>query len=164
MIDSTELQINPALHGADYTRKQQATIDEAIGILEDRISKSDTFTMSAAVKRYCQLHLAKEKDEHFGCLYLDNQHRLISFEKHFSGTIDGASVYARPIVRAALEQNAAAVIFTHNHPSGCVQPSQADAAITKKLNQALALIDVRVVDHIVVGSEGCLSMAESGHF
>jgi DNA repair protein RadC len=87
---------------------------------------------------------------------------MISFEKLFTGTVDGAAVYPRVVVRRTLELNAAAVIFTHNHPSGMPEPSVADKSITVRLREALRLIDVRVLDHIVVGSEGSVSMAEQG--
>lgn len=147
---------------SSITAPQQATIQEAIGILQSSFKRAETMTSSKSVRDFCLLQLADKKDEHFACLYLDNQHRLISFETLFTGTIDGAAVYPRVVVRRALEINAAAVIFTHNHPSGLPEPSQADLAITQKLQQALALVEVRVLDHIVVGSEGSTSMAERG--
>lgn len=146
----------------DNAKLEQAVIQEAIGILETRIRKSEALTKSENTKRYCQLLLANELDEHFGCLFLDNQHRLIQFEKMFRGTIDGANVHPRVVVRTALELNAAALIFTHNHPSGIPEPSQADISITRRLKNALALIDIRVLDHIIVGTEGFTSLAERG--
>jgi DNA repair protein RadC len=100
--------------------------------------------------------------ESFCCLYLDNRHRLIRFEELFRGTIDGASVHPREVVRQALHHNAAALILAHNHPSGVAEPSQADELITKRLREALALIDIRVLDHFVVGDENCVSFAERG--
>lgn len=151
-----------ALSCVTYTEVQQATIREAIGILESRIRHTEALTRSADTKQYCQLQLASEKDEIFGCLFLDNQHRLIAFERLFYGTIDGASVHPRVVVRRSLELNAGAVIFTHNHPSGITEPSQADISLTKRLKNALAIIDVRVLDHIVVGIEGGTSLAERG--
>jgi DNA repair protein RadC len=147
---------------ADFSENQEATIQEAIGILESRLRTSEAFTTPGAVKRYCQLNLAKEKDEYFCCLFLDNQHHLLSFERLFRGTIDGANVYPRVVARRALEMNAAAVIFAHNHPSGNTEPSQADIRITEKLKDALTLIDIRVLDHIVAGTVGSVSMAERG--
>jgi len=147
---------------ADVTDSQQATIREAVGILEARIRNTKAFTTPSDVKQFCQLQIAQEKDERFCCMFMDNQHRLIAFEKVFRGTVDSASVYPRVIVRRALELNAAAVIFTHNHPSGVPEPSQADISITKRLKDALALVDVRVLDHVVVGTCGTSSMAESG--
>jgi DNA repair protein RadC len=119
-------------------------------------------TSAAYVKNYCQLEIASDKDEVFCCLYLDNQHRLLAFERLFQGTIDGANVHPRVVVRKALEHNAAAVIFAHNHPSGTTEPSSADKAITKKLKDALTLFDVRTLDHIIVTAGGCRSLAEDG--
>lgn len=143
-------------------QQNQSVIREAIGILEQSARKQDAMTNSESVKRYCQLKLADRPDEHFGCMYLDNQHRLIEFVDLFNGTIDGAAVYPRVVVRQALELNAAAVIFTHNHPSGLPEPSQSDIAITKRLKDALATIDIRTLDHIVVATEGCVSLADRG--
>ena len=143
-------------------KSQQATIREAIGILETRLKRTTAFTNPSDVRQFCQLHIAAEKDEYFCCMFLDSQHRLIAFERLFRGTIDGASVYPRVVVRRALELNAAAVIFAHNHPSGLPEPSTADINITKRLKDALALIDVRVLDHVIVGTEGASSMTETG--
>jgi len=100
--------------------------------------------------------------EVFCCLYLDSRHRLIAFDELFRGTIDGASVHPREVVRQALAHNAAAVIFAHNHPSGVAEASQADELITRRLRDALALLDIRVLDHFIVGDGGCLSFAERG--
>ncbi len=147
---------------SDITEQQQATIQEAIGILHSTFKRGSAFTNSQAVSDYCMLQIADKKDEHFGCMFLDNQHRLIQFENLFTGTIDGAAVYPRVVVRRALELNSAAVIFTHNHPSGLPEPSQADISITNRLKDALKLIDIRVLDHVIVGSEGTVSMAERG--
>ena len=95
-------------------------------------------------------------------MYLDNQHRLLAFEELFRGTIDGASVYPREVVKHALKHNAAALIFAHNHPSGVAEPSQADIHITQRLKQALALVDIRVLDHIIVGDAETTSLAQHG--
>ena len=100
--------------------------------------------------------------EVFSCLYLDNRHRVIQFEELFRGTINGASVHPREVVKNALVHNAAAVIFAHNHPSGVAEPSEADRHITKQLSEALSLIDVRVLDHVVVGDGVTVSFAERG--
>lgn len=100
--------------------------------------------------------------EVFCCLFLDNRHRLIAFEELFRGTIDGASVHPREVVREALGRNAAAVILAHNHPSGNAEPSQADELITARLRDALALVDIRVLDHLVIGDGNCVSLAERG--
>jgi DNA repair protein RadC len=100
--------------------------------------------------------------EVFGCLYLDNRHRVLAFEELFRGTVDGASVHPREVVRACLQHNACAVIFAHNHPSGVAEPSAADRAITRELRQALRLVDVRVLDHLVIGAGAPVSMAARG--
>ena len=136
-------------------------IERAMAILDSRIRRGDALTSPASTKQYLRLQLAAEKAEVFCCLFLDNRHRVIAFERMFAGTIDGASVYPREVVREALQQNAAAVIFAHNHPSGVAEPSRADEQITQRPKDALALIDVRVLDHIVVGDE-CVSFAERG--
>jgi DNA repair protein RadC len=100
--------------------------------------------------------------EVFCCLYLDKRHRLIQFEELFRGTIDGASVHPREIVKLALQRNSAAVIIAHNHPSGVAEPSQADEFITQRVKEALALVDIRLLDHIIVGDGACVSLAERG--
>ncbi|MGC4028986.1 MAG: DNA repair protein RadC [Steroidobacteraceae bacterium] len=100
--------------------------------------------------------------EVFCCLHLDNRHRLIAFDELFRGTIDGASVHPREVVRQALARNAASVILVHNHPSGVAEPSQADELITHRLKDALGLVDIRVLDHLIVGDGRCLSFAERG--
>jgi DNA repair protein RadC len=100
--------------------------------------------------------------ELFCCLHLDNRHRLIAFDELFRGTIDGASVHPREVVKQALARNAAAVILAHNHPSGVAEPSQADELVTRRLREALQLVDIRVLDHIIVADNGCLSFAERG--
>ena len=98
----------------------------------------------------------------FSVIFLDNRHRVISFEIMFRGTIDGSSVYPREVVKTALKHNAAATIFAHNHPSGDPEPSKADESITQRLKEALALVDIRVLDHLVVGSSEIVSFAERG--
>lgn len=115
-----------------------------------------------AVKKYLQLHSGQETNEKFWCLYLDNRHRVIEHEIIFHGTIDCASVYPRVVVANTLRNNAAAVVFAHNHPSGIAEASSADIEITKKLTTALKLVDVRVLDHIIVGSDMAISFAERG--
>lgn len=102
------------------------------------------------------------QQEVFACLYMDSQHRLIQFIPHFFGTIDGASVYPRQLVKTALELNAASVILAHNHPSGVAEPSGADQDVTVRIQNALALIDVRVLDHMIVGDQQVVSFAERG--
>jgi DNA repair protein RadC len=143
---------------------EDAIIESALKILESRIlysSDSPSMTCPQASKDFVKLKLATYEHEVFACLFLDNRNRVITFEEMFRGTIDGASVYPREVVKACLSCNAAAVIFAHNHPSGIAEPSQADIAITERLRKALALIDVRVLDHLIVGEE-VTSFAERG--
>src|SRR6188768_3065489 len=116
----------------------------------------------AATRQFLTAQLRDRPYEVFCCLHLDNRHRLIHFEEVFRGTIDGASVHPREIVRQALHYNAAALIFAHNHPSGVAEASQADELITRRLRDALALVDIRVLDHLIVGDNHCLSFAERG--
>jgi DNA repair protein RadC len=144
------------------TDSDAKTIHRACQILERTLVEQPVFQSPGNVKNYCRLNLTGHPDEHFACLFLTSQHRLISFETLFKGTIDGASVYPRVVVRRALELNAAAVIFTHNHPSGIAEPSEADKRITQRLKDALALIDVRVLDHIIVSTGETTSLAERG--
>ena len=116
----------------------------------------------AATHQFLISRLRDQSSELFCCLHLDNRHRLIAFDELFRGTIDGASVHPREVVKQALGRNAAAVILAHNHPSGVAEPSQADELITRRLREALALVDIRVLDHCIVGDNGCLSFAERG--
>ena len=113
-----------------------------------------------ATRDFLIARLRDPPHEVFCCLHLDNRHRLIAFDELFRGTIDGASVHPREVVKQALARNAAAVILAHNHPSGVAEPSQADELITRRLRDALALVDIRVLDHLIVADTGCLSFAE----
>ena len=122
----------------------------------------EAFTAPDIVKNYLTLALALEEREHFHVLFLNNQHQLLLDARLFSGTIDGASVYPREVVKQALQCNAAAVILAHNHPSGVCVPSEADKGITAKLKQALTTIDIRILDHIIVGHMETYSFAEHG--
>lgn len=130
--------------------------------LESRLQRGDALTNPDMTGEYLAYQLRGHPQEIFACLFLDNRHRVISFEKLFSGTIDGASVHPREVVRKAIYHNAAALIFAHNHPSGVAEPSNADIAITAKLKDALGLIDVRVLDHFIVGDGKPVSLAERG--
>lgn len=138
-----------------------ALLEQAAEALAQKYKREGTFTSASNVKEYLQLKLGSYDREVFALMLLDTQHRLIQFEELFFGTIDSANIHPREIVKAALNVNAAAVILAHNHPSGVPEPSIADKAITTKLIDALQLIDVRVLDHIVVG-ESCVSFAERG--
>lgn len=140
----------------------QATIEMAKRHLAETLAKTCALNSPDAVKQYLRAQLRHKNHEVFAALFLDNQNRLIVYQELFSGTIDGASVYPREVVKQVLQHNAAAVIFAHNHPSGVAEPSQADQAITKRLNDALGLIDVRVLDHIIIGDGQEFSFAEQG--
>lgn len=141
---------------------EEEVIDAALHIMESKIANRELCTAAADVKRYCQLRFGNEEREIFCVMFLDNQHKLIHTEDMFRGTIDGASVYPREVVKAALRCNAAAVIFSHNHPSGVAEPSHADRTITDRLVEALKLVDIRVLDHIVVSAIETVSFAERG--
>jgi DNA repair protein RadC len=153
----------PALYAMPPpVQPDDVVIQRALAILEARINKNPALSSPRDTIDYLRLQLVPEQREVFGVLYLDNRYRAIGFEPLFYGTIDGASVHPREVVKAALLRNAAAVILAHNHPSGSPEPSRADQNITKRLQDALALVDVRVLDHVVVGAEGAVSFAERG--
>ena len=128
----------------------------------EELKDRTVFASPDAVRDYLRIHFAGREYESFVVLFLDAQNRLIMAEEMFRGTLTQTSVYPREIVKTALAQNAACVIFSHNHPSGVPQPSRADELLTSTLKQALALVDVRVLDHIIVGGSGTLSFAERG--
>jgi DNA repair protein RadC len=134
----------------------------AQGLLAQRIRRgSPVFSNYEEIQLFLKIHLAALPHEVFAALFLDGRHRLIEYVELFRGTIDKATVHVREVVREALSRNAADVILVHNHPSGCPQPSQADEIVTRLIKDALALIDIRVVDHLIVG-DGIYSFAEHG--
>lgn len=143
-------------------RDEEAAIDLALAILANRFQKRDVFSSPDAVKKFCILKLGTLEYEMFAVFFLDAQNALIAYEEMFRGTLTQTSVYPREIVRQAMKYNAASVIFCHPHPSGVCEPSRADEALTQTLKAALALIDVRVLDHLVVSSLGAMSFAERG--
>lgn len=143
------------------TSELNELLERAAEALAAKYKREGTFTNPTNVKEYLKLKLGAHDREVFAVMLLDNQHQLISFEELFFGTIDAASIYPREVVKAALNHSAAAVVFAHNHPSGIAEPSQADRRITQRLVDALKLVDIRVLDHIVVG-EDCVSFAEKG--
>ena len=163
-------RIRPAYNLADgacsfrhsLTARERTALDRALEIVGRQLCERPAFEDPTAAKEYCQLHLGAEPAEHFAVLFLDPQHRAIAFERMFTGTLTHTSVYPREVVVAALRHRAAAVVLTHNHPSGNLSPSRADEALTSALKNALALVDVRVLDHIIVGGGNALSMAERG--
>jgi len=126
------------------------------------LTAGDVLDCPAATRRFLQYHLGSQRREVFSCLFLDSQHRVLLCEDLFFGTLDGAAVYPREVAVRALQHNAAAVIFAHNHPSGVAEPSSADRRITERLCAALALLDIRVLDHIIVGRGSEFSFAEAG--
>jgi DNA repair protein RadC len=128
----------------------------------ENLRGGEILSSSASTREYLRARFRNQKREVFSCLFLNSQHHIVKLEEMFYGTIDGAAVYPREVVRRCLEHNAAAVIFAHNHPSGIAEPSQADIAITRKLRSALDTIDVRVLDHFVVGDPEVVSFAERG--
>ncbi|HEX7965583.1 MAG TPA: DNA repair protein RadC [Gammaproteobacteria bacterium] len=140
----------------------QACLEMARRHLGEALERGKPLTDPAATRKYLLAKLRDMPHEVFACLYLDNRHRVIAFEELFRGTIDGTSVHPREVVRAALKHNAAALIFAHNHPSGVAEPSDADRRLTRRLQDALALVDIRVLDHFVVGDGEVASFAERG--
>ncbi len=141
---------------------QDQTIKRALKILDARMRSAPTLSSPEAVRDHLRLLLHDRGHEVFVCVFLDAQHRVIACDELFRGTLAQTSVYPREVVKAALAHNAAAVIFAHNHPSGVAEPSRADELITQALKQALALVDVRVLDHFVVAGSALVSFAERG--
>jgi DNA repair protein RadC len=148
-----------------YTLRKPMTehqiLEKAAEIIATKFINSTAFTEAKATKDYLSFKLANYDKEVFAVMLLNTQHQLIEYRELFFGTVDSASIYPREVVKAVLEVNASAVIFAHNHPSGIAEPSEADKRITKRLSDALGLIDVRVLDHVVVGKVP-VSFAERG--
>jgi DNA repair protein RadC len=145
----------------DTETTEQDVLAAAEGILGERLKRQGSIGSPTDADDFLRMRLGGLSHEEFHILWLDNRHRIIDCQKLFTGTIDGASIYPREVVRAALSVNACAAILAHNHPSGVAEPSAADLAITSELRDALRLIGVRILDHIVVGAE-CISMAGRG--
>lgn len=139
----------------------QAVVEMSRRYFDEKLKRGEEITSASVVKDYLKSKLRDYQHEVFACLFLDNRHRILKYEEMFTGTIDGASVYPREVVKRALFHNAAALILAHNHPSGVAEPSDSDKRITQRLKDALALIDVRVLDHFVIGDE-VVSFAERG--
>lgn len=140
----------------------QAVLEMSRRHLAEKLRRHSVLESPIAVRDYLKALLRHEPHEVFGCLFLDSKHRVLAFEALFQGSIDTTSVYPRQVVKRALAHNAAALILCHNHPSGIAEPSQADRVLTRRLKEALDLIDVRVLDHFIVGEGDPLSMAEYG--
>jgi DNA repair protein RadC len=140
----------------------QAAVEIARRQMAETLRAGTALASPKATRDYLASRLRDLEHEMFCCLYLDKRHRLIQYQELFRGTIDGASVHPREIVKLALQHNAAAVIIAHNHPSGVAEPSQADEMITQRVKEALALVDIRLLDHIIIGDGGGVSFAERG--
>ncbi|HFY0729820.1 TPA: DNA repair protein RadC [Citrobacter amalonaticus] len=151
------------LFASDLPVSAQQTILEALTLLEHQLREPGvTFTSTTAVRDWLRLQLATQEREEFMVLWLDNQHRLLAHGTLFTGTINHTEVHPREVVKSGLKHNAAAVIVAHCHPSGLAEPSQADRCITERLKQALELVDIRLLDHLVVGGMDIVSFAERG--
>lgn len=162
MNSQTFIKNDQGLYSANGQVRPEDIVTVAADILFEDLTERECLSDPTDAAQFLQLMLACEKNEQFVALFLDSQHRILTYENLFSGTIDGAAVYPRVVVQRALANNAAAVIFAHNHPSNHCEPSQADASITKRLKDALALVDVRVLDHLVVSRSGWVSLAQRG--
>ena len=150
-------------YGTNSTASDDEVIAKALSIIKRRLRKpGEAMTSPQSVKDYLTIKLAELEHEVFAALFLDGQHRVIQYTEMFRGTLSQTSVYPREVVKEALRINAGAVIFAHNHPSGMPEPSRADEMLTKTLQEALALVDVKVLDHIIVGGTDTVSFAERG--
>ena len=156
---SSRLGLGPAKYA-----QLQAVLEMSRRHLAERLRRESALESPQAVRDYLKAQLRHELHEVFACLFLDSKHRVLAFEALFRGSIDGASVYPRQVVKRALAHNAAAVILTHNHPSGKLETSDADKEITKKLKLAGEQLDIRVLDHIIVTENGYLSFQDEGIF
>ncbi len=161
LADQHRLLATRGLGPAKYAQLQ-AVLELAKRHLGEALRRGDVLTNPDLTREYLSARLRDYDYEVFACLFLDVRHRLIRYEELFRGTIDGASVHPREVVRRALEHNAAAVVLAHNHPSGVAEPSDADRRITRRLRDALDLVDIRVLDHLVVGDRASVSFAERG--
>ena len=151
----------PGMGDAKFAQLQ-ASLEMTQRYFHEEMCESDVLTNPEASKNFVRLALAGRQFETFACVYLNSQHQMLGFEELFQGTLDAASVYPREVVRQVLAQGAGAVIFCHNHPSGSTEVSKADRQITKRLAEALALIDVKVLDHLIVAGATVVSFAELG--
>lgn len=151
----------PGLGPAKYAQLQ-AALEMGRRHLGERLQRGLALSSPLDTRRYLEACLRDRPHEVFGCLFLDNRHRVLAFEELFRGTLNGATVYPREVVKRALAHNAAAVILVHNHPSGMAEPSQADRSLTARLKDALGMVDVRVLDHLVVGDGETVSFCERG--
>lgn len=160
-LDQTAFCATPGLGPAKYVQLQ-AVLELARRHLEDTLQRGDAIQSAADTRRYLMAKMRHHPHEVFAALFLDTKHRVIQYEELFYGTIDSSSVHPRQVVKRALHHNAAAAIVAHNHPSGIAEPSRADELVTVRLKDALALVDVRLLDHIVIGDGNIVSLAERG--
>lgn len=144
------------------TEQEAQIMEKALAIAKKHFRKGKSFTSTKLVAESLQLLYAGTSREVFGAMYLNNQHRLIADEILFYGTIDGCSVYPRELLKNALKHDASAVIIFHNHPSGVLDPSEPDLQITQRIKEALSVVDIRLLDHFIVSSEGYCSFAATG--
>lgn len=160
----SDIDALPQVRGVGPAKRARlmAALEIARRALGEGLAALPTIENSRDCAAYVRARLRHLRHEVFACVFLDTRHRVLAFEELFRGTIDGASVYPREVVRACLRHHASAVILAHNHPSGIAEPSQADRSITRVLVEALKLIGVRVLDHLVVGQDEPVSMAERG--
>lgn len=159
--DQQQLCNTPGLGPARYV-SLQAALEMTRRHYQQQMMTGSALSNPRATREFLRMRLRDLPHEIFGCVYLDNRNRVIAFAELFRGTIDGASVHPREVVKEALSRNAAGVILVHNHPSGQPEPSQADELITARLRDALGLVDIRVLDHLIVGDNRCVSFAERG--
>ena len=161
MLEAGDLE---SVSGLGPAKRAQlaAAIELSRRALQEGLEKRNALTSPGAVRDYLRLALSRREEEVFLCMWLDAQHKVIEIQKAFSGTLTQTSVYPREIVKAALARNAAAVIFAHNHPSGVAMPSQADELLTRNLKEALALVEVKVLDHFIIAGNQAISFAERG--
>ena len=159
--DQKDFTAVSGLSGVKYAQIQ-AGLEMVKRHYQEVLERGNALTSPDITRAYLSAHFRGYSYEVFGCLFLDNQHRVIQFEEIFRGTISSASVFPREIVKRALYHNAACLILNHNHPSGICEPSMADKQITEKLKQALALVDIAVLDHFIVGDGQPYSFAEHG--
>jgi len=162
MKTETTLLIRDAVNGAVREATGNEILDAARAYISKRIRRGSTLSSPKATRDYLTLRLGLREHEVFCVIHLDKRHRLIECQELFRGTVDGASVHPREIVKEALQRNSAACILVHNHPSGVAEPSQADELITQRVKAAMALVDIRVLDHLIVAGGEVVSLAERG--
>ena len=155
-------RLSKVMREALFSQDASNILAAASELLEQRARYGSALTSPQSVRDYLRIQLSGREHEIFVCVFLDAQHRVLKCEEMFRGTLTQTSVYPREVVKAALRENCAAVIFAHNHPSGVAEPSQADEMLTRQLKEALAMVDVKVLDHFIVAGSRSLSFAERG--